>query len=55
MHVAESCPTFSVLEIAVFVKQSSQQGLEMRDVDSHGSWGSVLILFGDNPGPKKWL
>lgn len=55
MHVEESHPSFSVLEIAVFVKQSSRQGLEMRDMDSHGSWGSVLGLFGDNPGPKKWL
>lgn len=26
-----------------------------RDTDSHSSWGSVLILFGDNPGLKTWL
>lgn len=55
MHGEEFCPTFSVLDRAVFVKQSSWQGLGTRDSDSHSSWGSVLIVFGDKPRPKEWL
>lgn len=48
----ENCLTLSVLETAVC---KAELMVRSRDTDSHSSWGSVLILFGDNPGLKKWL